>query len=87
MDLVFRSFSEGTLSYVAIDLLCLWEEGSSVSSYTAILNHLPLSIYLLNNQCAEIQSIQYLQCIPKYDGCLKEKPCVTELGAGLGPFS
>ena len=35
--LVFRSFSETAVLYVAIVLVCLWEEGSSESFYSAIV--------------------------------------------------
>ena len=38
VQLVFRIFSEGIVAYRAVDLLCLWEEGSSGSSCAAILN-------------------------------------------------
>lgn len=41
---VFQSFLEGTILYVAVDLLCLKEEVSSVSSYATILNLLLMSL-------------------------------------------
>lgn len=37
-QLVFRSFSEDIVPYVAVDLVCLWEEVSSGSFYVTILN-------------------------------------------------
>lgn len=39
VQLVFRSFSEGIISYVAMDLVCLREVGSG-SSYATILDAL-----------------------------------------------
>ena len=38
VQLVFRSFSTGAILYVAVDLVCLWEEVSSGSYSVAILN-------------------------------------------------
>ena len=35
----FQVFSEATVLYVAVDLVYLWEEVRSVSSYTATLSH------------------------------------------------
>lgn len=40
IQLVFRSFSERIVLYVAVDLLCLWEEVSSGFFYAAILKNL-----------------------------------------------
>ena len=37
-QLVFGYVPEETIPYVAVDLVCLWEEVSSGSSYVAILN-------------------------------------------------
>jgi len=37
VNIIFRSFSEGNDPYEAVDLMCPWEEVSSGSSYTAIL--------------------------------------------------
>ena len=36
--LVFISFSEEIVPYVAVDFVCLWEEVNSESSYTTILD-------------------------------------------------
>lgn len=38
MQLVFRSFSEAMFPYVAVELMCPWEEVNFESSYTTILN-------------------------------------------------
>lgn len=38
VQLVLKFFPEGIVSYVAEDLLCLWEEVSSGSSCATILN-------------------------------------------------
>lgn len=37
--LIFRFFSKWIVPFVATNLLCLWEEVSLASSYTAILDH------------------------------------------------
>lgn len=39
IQLVLMFFSDGTVPYVADCVLCLWEDMSSGSSYTALLNH------------------------------------------------
>lgn len=39
IQLVLSPFSAGIITYVTVDTVCLWEEVSSGSSYTAILNH------------------------------------------------
>ena len=39
IQLLLSSFSGGIITYVAVDLVCLWEEVSSESYYTTILDH------------------------------------------------
>lgn len=39
IQVVLKFFSDGTVPYGAVCVLCLWEDMSSGSSYTALLNH------------------------------------------------
>ena len=55
----FRSFSERNGPYVVINFVCLWEEVSSGSSYTAILDTLhynldTLKLYLMYCKMSDI---------------------------------
>jgi len=47
VQLVFSSFQAGLIPYVAVDLVWLWEEVSSESSYAAILDLLQLQLVLI----------------------------------------
>ena len=46
VHLVFRSFSEDNNPYVAVGLVCLWEEVSSESSYMAIFSFLFSTLFV-----------------------------------------
>ena len=45
-QLVFRVFFKGIVPYVAVNLVCLWKEVSSGSSYITILNKSPSRNFL-----------------------------------------
>lgn len=47
--LAFRSFSLGNDSYIAVDLVYVWEEKNSESSYTAIVDPSPVFVTDSNN--------------------------------------
>ena len=63
---VFRSFSEGIVPYVAVDLVCPWEEVSSGSSYAALLDLLVVFIFEI------IVTIVYPQDIFPHPGLQKQ---------------